>query len=170
LSSSEESWKQNNDKYKDVTNNIAKTAEMDKKLAALDRLATNRFYWAPVLNTLQQTMIKGIQVLRVTGEQQYTKEAPKTTGTGANKVTLPGGVVEKISLFIDAKDYNPNAQTYDKFKETLTHCPFFVNLLGTRNAFVLDGTLGAPTVDPTDPSKQFVVFKLASHFTEVKRE
>jgi hypothetical protein len=170
LSSSEESWKQNNDKYKDVTNNIAKTAEMDKKLAALDRLATNRFYWAPVLNTLQQTMIKDIQVLRVTGEQQYTKEAPKTTGTGANKVTLPGGVVEKISLFIDAKDYNPNAQTYDKFKETLTHCPFFVNLLGTRNAFVLDGTLGAPTVDPTDPSKQFVVFKLASHFTEVKRE
>jgi hypothetical protein len=170
LNSIEQSWKENNDKYKDVTNNIAKTAEMDKKLAYLDRLATNRFYWAPVLNTLQQTVIKDITVLRVTGEQQYTKEAPRTTGSGATKVTLPGGIVEKTSLFIDAKDYNPNAQTYDKFKETLTHCPFFVNLLGSRNAFVLDGTLGAPTVDPTDPSKQFVVFKLASHFTEVKRE
>jgi hypothetical protein len=170
LSSAEESWKVNNDKYKDVTNNIAKTAEMDKKLAALDRLATNRFYWAPVLNALQQTMIKDIQVIRVTGEQQYSKEAPKSTGSGANKVTTPGDIVEKTSLFIDAKDFNPNAQTYDKFKETLSNFAFFVKLLGPRNAFILDGTLGTPTVDPTDPNKQFVVFKLASHFVEVKRE
>jgi hypothetical protein len=166
----EQSWKENNDKYKAVTNNIAKTVEMDKKLEALDRLATNRFYWAPVLNALQQTMIRDIQVIRVTGEQKYIKEEPKTTGTGANKVTLPGGMVEKTSLYIDAKDYDPNAQNYDKFKETLSNFGYFVTLLGPRNAFILDGTLSAPTVDPADPSKQFVVFKLASHFVEVKRE
>ncbi len=170
LNSTEQEWKKNNDKYKDVTNNIAKMVEMDKKLAALDRLATNRFYWAPVLNVLQQMTIKDIQVIKLTGEQQYFKEAPKTTGAGATKATLPGGMVEKISFFLDAKDFNPNAQTYDKFKETLSTCPYFVNLLGPRNAFILDGTLSAPAVDPTDPSKQFVVFKLASHFTEVKRE
>src|SRR5208337_2112534 len=121
----EQSWKENNDKYKAVTNNIAKTVEMDKKLEALDRLATNRFYWAPVLNALQQTMIPNIQVIRVTGDQKYTKEEPKTTGTGANKVTLAGGIVEKTSLFIDAKDYDPNAQNYDKFKETLSNFNYF---------------------------------------------
>ena len=162
----EQSWKENNDKYKEVTNNIAKTVEIDRKLEALDRLATNRFYWAPVLNALQQTMIGDIQLIRETGEQQYSKEAPKTSG----KVTIPGDTVEKISLYIDAKDFNPNAQNYDKFKETLSTSVFFANLLGPRNAFILDGTLSAPTVDPTDPSKQFVVFKLASHFVEVKRE
>jgi hypothetical protein len=166
----EQSWKENNDKYKEVTNNIAKTVDMDKKLAALDRLSTNRFYWAPVLNALQQTMIKDIQVIRVTGEQQYSKEPPKTTGTGGNKVTIPGSTVEQTSLFIDAKDYDPNAQNYDKFKETLSNYSFFVNLLGPHNAFILGGTLSAPTPDPTDPNKQFVVFRLASHFTEVKRE
>jgi hypothetical protein len=166
----EQSWKENNDKYKAVTNNIAKMAELDKKLAALDRLATNRFYWAPVLNALQQTMISDIQVIRVTGEQKYSKEEPRTTGSGASKVTIPGAMVEKTSLYIDAKDYDPNAQNYDKFKETLSNFGFFVNLLGPRNAFILDGTLSAPTVDPTDPSRQFVVFKLASHFVEVKRE
>ncbi len=85
-------------------------------------------------------------------------------------MTIPGGVIEKDSLYIDAKDYDPNAQNYDKFKETLSNFPFFAKLLGPRNAFVLDGTLSTPTVDATDPSKQFVVFKLASHFTEVKRE
>jgi hypothetical protein len=166
----EQSWKENNDKYKEVTNNIAKTVDMDKKLEALDRLSTNRFYWAPVLNALQQTMIKNIQVIRVTGEQQYSKEAARTTGAGANKVTIPGGIVEQTSLFIDAKDYDPNAQNYDKFKETLSNYSFFVKLLGLHNAFILGGTLSAPTADPTDPSKLFVVFRLASHFTEVRRE
>jgi len=123
-----------------------------------------------VLNALQQTMIKDIQVIRVKGDQQYSTEAPRTIGAGANKVTIPGGVVEKTSLFIDAKDYNPNAQTYDKFKETLSNYAFFANLLGPRNAFILNGTLSAPMADPTDPSKQFVIFKLGSHFMEVKRE
>jgi hypothetical protein len=166
----EQAWKENNDKYKEVTNNIAKTSEMDRKLAALDELSTNRFYWGPVLNALQQTMIKDIQIIKMTGEQKYVKLDAKTTGVGASKVTIPGGVIEKDSLYIDAKDYDPNAQNYDKFKETLSNFPFFAKLLGPRNAFVLDGTLSTPTVDATDPSKQFVVFKLASHFTEVKRE
>jgi hypothetical protein len=170
LNAAEQSWKENNDKYKAVTNNIARTAEMDKKLAALERLTTNRFYWAPVLNALQQTIIRNIQVIRVQGEQKYTKEDSKTTGTGANKVTKPGGMVEKNSLYVDAKDFDPNAQNYDKFKETLSGFDFFGKLLGPRNAFILDGTLSAPSVDPTDATKQFVVFRLASHFTEVRRE
>jgi hypothetical protein len=166
----EQSWKENNDKYKAVTNNIAKTAELDRKLAALDRLATNRFYWAPVLNALQQTIIGNIQVIRVTGEQKYNNEEPRMIGAGATKVTVPGAMVEKDSLYIDAKDFDPNAQNYDKFKETLSGFDSFVKLLGPRNAFILDGTLSAPSVDPTDPARQFVVFRLASHFTEVRRE
>ena len=170
LNSAEQSWKENNDKYKEVTNNIAKTFEMDRKLAALDQLSTNRFYWGPVINALQQTMIKDIQVIKVSGDQKYFKLDAKTTGTGASKVTIPGGVIEKDSLFIDAKDFDPNGQNYDKFKETLSNFGFFAKLLGPRNAFVLDGTLSTPTVDPTDPTKQFVVFRLASHFVEVKRE
>ncbi len=66
----EQAWKENNDKYKEVTNNIAKTSEMDRKLAALDELSTNRFYWGPVLNALQQTMIKDIKIIKITGEQK----------------------------------------------------------------------------------------------------
>src|SRR5580700_10586736 len=104
------SWKQNTARYAAVTNNMAKMGQMERKLAALDRLSTNRFFWAPVLNALQQTMIDGIQVIRVTGAQKYFKEEPKMVGTGAAAKRIPAFVNESNSLFIDAKDFNPNAQ------------------------------------------------------------
>ncbi len=47
----DQEWKNKNQTYATVTNNIAKTAEMDRKLAALDRLSTNRFFW-PRCSTL----------------------------------------------------------------------------------------------------------------------
>ena len=165
----EQSWKDDSSKYAAVTNNEIKIRVADEKLAALDRLATNRFFWAPVLNALQQTMINGIQVIRVTGSQKYTKEAPRTLGSGASKTTIPGSMDEDITLSIDAKDFNPDAQNYNKFKETLCNYDFFVKELRRRDGFILDGTLSAPTADPSDPSRQFVVFKLTSHFPEARR-
>jgi hypothetical protein len=163
----EHEWKDKTAKYAAVTNNMAKIADIDKKLGALDRLSTNRFFWAPVLNALQQTVINDIQFIKITGEQKYIKEEPRTLGSGENKKTIPGGVVEKTTLYIDAKDYNPNAQNYDKFKETLCNFDFFVNNL--QHGFILDGTLSPPTADPSDLNKQFVVFKLVAHFQDVRR-
>jgi len=147
---------------------MAKIADIDKKLGALDRLSTNRFYWAPVLNALQQTVINDIQVIKVTGEQKYLKEEPRTIGSGENKKTMPGSMVEKATLYIDAKDYNPNAQNYDKFKDTLSNFDFFVKNL--QHGFILDGTLSPPTADPSDLNKQFVVFKLVAHLKDVPRQ
>jgi hypothetical protein len=164
----EQSWNADKARYGTVTNNMVRIAEANKKLSELDRLATNRFYWAPVLNALQQTVTDDIQVIKLTGEQKYTKEDAKVIGSGDSKIVLPGAIVEKTSLYIDAKDYDPNAQNYDKFKEKLSASSYFVKLLGPRNSFILDGTLSAPTVDPSDPSRQFVVFKLAAHFQEVR--
>src|SRR5271170_2643947 len=93
----ERSWNDNTKRYAAVTNNIAKTAQMEQKLGALDRLETNRFFWAPVLNGLQQTMIDGIQFIRITGVQKYGKEEPKLIGAGAGAKKLPGATVEYIS-------------------------------------------------------------------------
>jgi hypothetical protein len=163
----DQQWKDNIAKYAAVTNNMAKIADIDKKLTALDRLATNRFFWAPVLNAVQQTMINDIQVIKVSGEQRYTKEDAKTIGSGDSKKTIPGGVDEKTTIYIDAKDYNPNAQNYDKFKETLSSFDFFVKNL--QRGFILDGTLSTPTPDPADLNRQFVVFKLVAHFKDELR-
>jgi hypothetical protein len=162
-----QSWTNNIAKYAAVTNNEVKINEADKKLAALDRLATNRFYWDPVLNALQKTMINGIQVVRVTGEQKYVKEEPRALGA-EGKVKLPGAMIERIGLYIEAKDYDPNAQNYDKFKETLCNFDFFVKHLRRRDGFILD-SLSSPTADPSDPNRQFVLFKLTCHFPETRR-
>jgi hypothetical protein len=143
--------------------------DMERKLAALDRLTTNRFLWAPVMNALQQTMVDDVQVTALRGEQSYLKEEGHDVGSGSTQRHIPGAIVEKVSLFIDGKDDNPKDQDYNKFKESLCNFDFFVKALGRKDGFILDGTLSTPAVDPADPSKQFVTFSLASHFPEVRR-
>jgi len=165
----EQSWKDNTKRYATVTNNMATTAQIEHKLAALDRLSTNRFFWAPVLNALQQTMIDGIQVIRLTGTHKYTKEDARTPGTGASAKRIPGAMAEGVSLYIEAKDFHPNVENYNKFKEILCNSDFFVKNLGRKDGFILDGTLSAVTVEASDPSRQFVTFKLASHWPEMRR-
>jgi hypothetical protein len=158
-----------NAKYAAVTNNMIKTALIDQKLAALDRLNTNRFLWAPLLNALQKTMVDDIQVTHLSGEQRLAREEARQIGSGSTKATIPGGIVERISLHIEAKDMNPSQQDYTKYKESLCNSDYFVKNLKRRDGFVLDGTLSPPSVDPTDPSRQFVIFALVSHFPEVRR-
>jgi hypothetical protein len=162
-------WAEIKANYGAVTNNVIKTAEINRKLAALDRLSTNRFLWAPVLNALQKSVVNNVQVTRFRGEQTYVVEAPHDLGSGESKKTIPGAIVEKTSLYIDAKDSDANQQNYAKFKESLCNSDFFVKNLGRRDGFVFEGTLSAPTADPSDPGRAFVTFALASHFPEVRR-
>jgi hypothetical protein len=162
-------WKNKTTKYSAVTNEQARTREVDQKLAQLDYLSTNRFLWAPVLNALQKTMVDQVQVTRLRGDQAYVKEDGRDVGSGSTKKHIPGAMIEKVSLSIEAKDLKPGDQNYTKFKESLCSSDFFANRLQRRDGFVMDGILGPLTVDPVDPSRQFVTFTLASHFPEARR-
>jgi hypothetical protein len=162
-------WTEIKTNYGAVTNNVFKTAEINRKLAALDKLSTNRFLWAPVLNALQKSVVNNVQVTRFRGEQVYTKEEAHDVGSGATKTTIPGGTVEKTSLYIDAKDTDANQQNYAKYKESLCDSDFFVKSLGRKDGFTLDGTLSTPTADPSEPGRAFITFSLASHFPDVRR-
>ena len=165
----EADWKSKMTKYSTVTNAQVKTREVDEKLAQLDYLSTNRFLWAPVLNALQKTMVDQVQVTRLAGVQTLVKEDGRDIGSGSTKRRLPGAMIEKVSLSIEAKDLKPNDQNYTKFKESLCTFDFFAKHLQRRDGFVMDGILGPLTVDPVDPNKQFVTFTLASHFPEARR-
>ena len=159
-------WKSLLVKYASVTNEITNTAAIDRKLAQLDRLTTNRFLWGPVLNALQKTMVDQVQVTRIRGEQTIAHADARDVGTGANRRHFPSGMIEKVNLYIEAKDLRPNDQNYTKYKENLCNFEFFLNRLQRRDGFVMDGVLGPLTVDPVDPSKAFVTFALVSHFPE----
>ncbi len=83
-------WTEIKANYAAVTNNVMKTAEINRKLVALDQLTTNRFLWAPVLNALQKCVVNNVQVLRFRGDQVYVKQDPQEIGSGATKRTIPG--------------------------------------------------------------------------------
>jgi hypothetical protein len=154
--------------YVEATNNLVKIAEMERKLAALDRLTTNRFLWAPLLNAMQQTMVDGVQVIRLSGTQKFTKQDSRTVGSGASKVIMPSGVLERTSLYIVAQDKSPNEQNYIKYKESLSSCDYFVKNLKSGQGFVLEGILKARASDKLDSPAQFTTFAISANFPEVR--
>ena len=166
----EDAWKADYEKYAGITNQVNRTAVVNQKLAALDKLATNRFLWASVLNALQKTMVNDIQATRLWSEQTETVEAAHDEGTGASKVHVPARTLERVTLFIEAKDYNPKARSYDRYKESLCASEFFVKNLKRKDGFILDGTLSTPVADPSEPGRQFVAFKLKSVFPEIRHQ
>lgn len=161
----ETNWKREEARYTAVTNSIARTVEIDHKLSELDRLTTNRFLWAPVLNALQKSVISTVAVTHFRGEQGYTTEESHMSG----KTYIPAVVTEHIKVTIEAHDNNPSDQAYNKYKEALNQSPYFERHIGRKDSFVIEGTLSPITVDPNDPAHQFLTFTLASRFPEVRR-
>lgn len=161
-------WKSISAKYAAVTNNSLKIGEIDRKLAALDRLHTNRFLWAPVLNALQKTVVDNVQLSGIRTEDFMIREEGHDIVSGINRIHVPPTMVEKISLYLDGRDNDSDAQDYNKYKETLAGNEFFVSHLGRKDGFLLD-SLGTPSPDPANPPRQFVTFVLASHFPEARR-
>ena len=170
----EAEWKEQMTTYSTVTNEQIKIGEVDHKLDELDLLRTNRFLWAPVFNALQQTIpqtmvdkIPGHQIERFTdlcqggGARHWRRAVP-------THQHVPGAIIQKVSLSIEAEDLMPSEENYNKFKESLDNFDFFVSRLQRRDGFVMDGVMGPLTVDPVDPNRQFRTFTLASHFPEAR--
>ena len=59
----------------------------------------------------------------------YLTQEDSYLGSGANKTTIHGGVIEKIKLTIDGRDYDPANASYSKYKDTLCSFDFFVKHL-----------------------------------------
>jgi hypothetical protein len=159
----ESAWKSKEGQYAVVTNTQNRIVEIDRKLVELDRLTTNRFLWAPVLNALQKTAMNNVSLTRIRGDQSYVREEAHDVG----RAHIPGGVTEHITLSIEARDNNPSDQSYNKYKEALNQSEYFIQHVGRKDSFVIDGVLSAITADPNDPSHQFLTFTLASRFPEV---
>jgi len=154
--------------YEAATNTLLKIAQVDQKLGALDRLTTNRFFWAPVLSALEKSTVDGIRVTRFSGAQTYTEQTPGATASGSSKTDTPGAVVEKVSLKIQAVDTSPNERASNKYKESLNNCDFFSSAFKRRDGFVLGDILRRPGTNASDPSSHFVTFVLVAHFPEAR--
>jgi hypothetical protein len=158
-----------NQELREASNGIR--LSMDK-INSLDRLATNRFLWAPVLNALQYTMVEDrVQLVRLNGDQSYVVVKPPvekaTKGTAApRKKGKPATSTEKILLTLDARDFGTQGeQNFNAFIDAISRSPYFKDNLvsgGVRLAKLLPPSQG-------DASKAFTLFTVECKFPEKER-
>ena len=139
------------------------------EIAALDRLATNRFLWAPVLDALTQTMVEEVELINLKTTQSYVVVAPPDDGKKRKK-KRPKTATEKISVVLDARDYGEQAQqNYNTFRDVLAQSDYFQSELGA------EGLKLAQLLPPTEASaaesgRAYVQFTLECKFPERVRK
>jgi len=148
-----------------------KTIEIETRLAALHRLATNRFLNGNLLNALQQTTIDGVQLIRLKMEHRYTfteEVKRKTNPSGSVTPARPATATENLTLTLEAKDSSasPGTEEMLRFKDRIASHPYFQNALGKTNEVRLT-TYSAPQTAPD--GRSFVQFTLECRYPEKVR-
>jgi len=156
--------------YKQVLNNQKMVAEINHKLASLERLATNRFLNATLLNALQKTTHDDVQLVHLRVTQDYIVVEETKARTNASVVTPVklGSATEVITLTLDGSDasLNPGEQVL-KFKQMLANNEYFQAMLGKTNEVILKNQ-GAPQPNP-ETGRECVMFTLECRYPERKR-
>ena len=173
LRNQEAQWQAMEKRHTSVTGNLKKSAEIERKLAALNRLSANRFLLGSTLNALQQTVADQVHATRVKIEQGFTliEAVPAKTNDTKTTAGKPAATIEKIAIRVEAKDGNPAEQNYNKFKESIAKFPAFqtIPLNGTNQLSLRLTSLSKPSFDPGDPTHPYVMFTLELQFPEVRR-
>jgi hypothetical protein len=152
--------------YRQILDNQKTLGEDTQKLQKLEQLATNRFLIGTLLETLQETTIDNVQLLRLKVDQSYTL-TDETKPAGAHALPKPATATEKIVLSLNAKDLSPvPGDAVSRFQDALSSAPYFQNALGKGSGFRLT-SLGAPQSDPD--GKTFILFTLEARFPDKKR-
>ncbi len=158
--------------YRQVLENKRKLAEDYQKLAALHRLATNRFLVGNFLNAFQQISVDNVQLVHLKLDLNYTvteevKAAKDSEEGGASTPAKPGTATEKISFALNARDNSPAAgDAVNRFREAISTAPYFKAQLGEQNGIRLK-SLSAPQTDPD--GSPFILFALEASLPEKKR-
>lgn len=141
---------------------------MNDKLGALNRMVTNRFLEASVLDAMQHATVSGIHIIRLRTDQSY-EETPAVKPSVEKGKTIPGkpgGATEKIRLTLDAKDTseNPGGDQINKFRGILACTPYFQNQNISTNDIRLK-TYSSPQLD-NETGKAYVLFSLECSYPD----
>lgn len=174
----ESEWKKLEAAYKNVTTNMETAAEAERKWAALQALATNRFLWANPLNALQFVMatVDDVQITTIRTSQSYAiieGVKPSTNAYGTVSRGKPSTSREKVSFALDGKDMSKEgkdpAQSSNvgvfKLQETINNYPYF-KTNQVRAALI---TRSPAVPDPNNPGKRVSTFTLGCEFPENTR-
>src|SRR5437867_4441638 len=165
----EDQWLKLEKDFNRVMQDLKNTAEVERKLATLHTLATERFLWGNPLQALQQTLVDNVQLVRLRAAQTFalTEEVKPTTNDTHVVPGKPATATEKIGITIEAKDFSrsPGVKV-SQFKDTLAGFAYF-----KENLKPVDGVKLAQLSPPdvTDPQKPFVLFTLNCFFPDKTR-
>jgi Tfp pilus assembly PilM family ATPase len=158
-------------RVKDDAAGAAKSAAASQKLAAtlaaLDQHSTNRFLVAPVLNALQETIVRDIQVVSLTVQQNFqTIPAVKSTRTGDGKRTLrrKGYSAERNTIVIQARNFG-DVKAADEFMDLIASQDYFkANLRKVEPVTLKSRT--PKQADPLEPEKVYTLFTVECAYPE----
>ncbi len=172
----ESEWKKLEPDYKKVSANMEAATELERKWAALQALATNRFLWANPLNALQFVMVTAdeVQITALKTSQSYTITEPVKPSTNTvGKVSLgkPGTSREKVTFNLDGRDTSkepkdPSKRSTDgvfKLQEAINNYPYFTTNL-VKSQLI---TRSPDQIDPNNPTRRFSTFTLGCEFPEI---
>ncbi len=118
-----------------IKSNLTRTVEMQRKLDALSRLATNRFLWSAPLDALQFCMVDNIDLTELSVRQTYRTNAP-LIDPNTKKILKPAASTEEIGLVLKGNDYAPGSEgNHTRFMEAIAQNPYFREHLRKPDAF-----------------------------------
>jgi hypothetical protein len=156
--------------FQQVLDNQKKLAEVNRRLEALHKLASNRLLFGTLLNGLQQATIDDVNLMRVKADQSYVlNEAVKAKTNAEDRVIAgrPASVTERVVVTLEAKDsgVNPGDQV-NKFKQAIAESSYFQGILSKTNEVRLT-SLSPPQGGVG--GKPFVLFTLECKYPERTR-
>jgi len=157
LSQVEAQIQSHTNEYQVVLVNEKKIADAKANLAALRKLANNRFLQGDLLNALQNATVSGVQLVRLAVSQTYA-----AAQNGNNQSNAP--VTERIVVSLDAQDFSSDpGDQVNKFKDAIGQDAYFKTQMGKTNDVRLTN-LSAPQLDSS--GKPSVMFTLQCTYPE----
>lgn len=157
---------------KAAAENLKRTAEVERKLAALQSVAVNRYLWAPALDALQRVAVDNVQLVRFKGDQGYSTVTGKLSEREREKnpkAKPPTFAQERIALTIEAKDFaNPSELNYNRFISAIAATETIGKALDKTDGIVLKERQ-QPVPDPADPRRHFILFSIECKYPDKQR-
>jgi hypothetical protein len=156
---------------KALIDNLKQTKDVEGRLDALNALATNRFLWASVLNSLQACMVDGIELVRLKGDHAYTpiiKEPPAKASQTRKPTGGMTNIMEKIALTLEARDYGgERGGLFSRFQENIANEAYLKTQLTNGTVKLLQ--LSPPLADQESTNRNYVLFTIECQFAPKTR-
>jgi len=156
--------------YSDIVRSQKSLKETRQKLAAVERLSTNRYLSGNLLDALQRAFVEDVKVIKLKTDFDYTMTPATKSKTNGVAITAakPATAVEHIKVQIEALDASSNpGDQVSTYKEVVASMPHLDEVFQAEDQEVRLTGLNPPQTDPN--GRSYVLFTLECTYPEKVR-